>query len=151
MSFVMGTWHAVSRDNYGFFLCIHTWECHEKESSLLFNILWLRTWWLSFDFIFIFIYIWNEAKIIIFKCRMLRVRRTMFLIICCFFVFSLDDHLVAAHHYPKDQFRCELCPKSYSYRPSLLRHRALIHGELRKYPCENCSKVNWFFFESLIK
>ncbi|XP_037042458.1 transcription factor hamlet-like isoform X4 [Bradysia coprophila] len=53
---------------------------------------------------------------------------------------QLDDHLVSTHHYPKDAFRCDICPKSYCYRPSLLRHRALIHGELRKYPCENCTK-----------
>ncbi|CRK91379.1 CLUMA_CG005052, isoform A [Clunio marinus] len=54
----------------------------------------------------------------------------------------LDVHLVATHHYPKDAFRCEHCPKSYCYRPSLLRHRAIVHGEYRKYPCENCSKVS---------
>ncbi|GAB0096363.1 transcription factor hamlet [Sergentomyia squamirostris] len=54
---------------------------------------------------------------------------------------QLDDHLIVSHHYPKDAFRCESCPKTYSYRPSLLRHRALVHGELRKYPCENCTKV----------
>ncbi|XP_055681449.1 transcription factor hamlet-like isoform X2 [Lutzomyia longipalpis] len=53
----------------------------------------------------------------------------------------LDEHLILSHHYPKDAFRCESCPKTYSYRPSLLRHRALVHGELRKYPCENCTKV----------
>lgn len=54
----------------------------------------------------------------------------------------MDVHLVATHHYPKDAFRCEHCPKSYCYRPSLLRHRAIVHGEYRKYPCENCSKVS---------
>ncbi|XP_070493651.1 transcription factor hamlet-like isoform X3 [Chironomus tepperi] len=53
---------------------------------------------------------------------------------------QLDVHLVATHHYPKDAYHCELCPKKYCYRPSLLRHRAIIHGEYRKYPCENCSK-----------
>ena len=61
-----------------------------------------------------------------------------------FFIFTyrLDVHLVATHHYPKDAYHCELCPKKYCYRPSLLRHRAIIHGEYRKYPCENCSKVS---------
>lgn len=58
------------------------------------------------------------------------------------FIYRLDVHLVATHHYPKDAFRCEHCPKSYCYRPSLLRHRAIVHGEYRKYPCENCSKVS---------
>lgn len=57
------------------------------------------------------------------------------------FHFRLDDHLVISHHYPKDAYRCDLCSRSYSYRPSLLRHRAIAHGELRKYPCENCTKV----------
>lgn len=58
------------------------------------------------------------------------------------YIFRLDVHLVATHHYPKDSFHCEHCPKSYCYRPSLLRHRAVVHGEYRKYPCENCSKVS---------
>lgn len=89
---------------------------------------------ISFDFFFLFI---GKCSVLCSKDHVL----IFFLIFIC----SLDDHLVAAHHYPKDQFRCELCPKSYSYRPSLLRHRALIHGELRKYPCENCSKVNIIF------
>lgn len=57
-------------------------------------------------------------------------------------IFRLDVHLVATHHYPKDSFHCEHCSKSYCYRPSLLRHRAVVHGEYRKYPCENCSKVS---------
>ena len=64
------------------------------------------------------------------------------------FICRLDVHLVATHHYPKDAFRCEHCPKSYCYRPSLLRHRAIVHGEYRKYPCENCSKVSVQVFDS---
>ncbi|XP_037902417.1 transcription factor hamlet isoform X3 [Hermetia illucens] len=59
----------------------------------------------------------------------------------CHDIEHLDDHLIAAHHYPKDAFKCELCPKAFCYRPTLLRHRALVHGELRKYPCENCTKA----------
>jgi hypothetical protein len=53
----------------------------------------------------------------------------------------LDDHLVASHRYPPDQFKCELCPRAFSWKPSLQRHRALSHEDIRKYPCENCSKV----------
>lgn len=56
----------------------------------------------------------------------------------------LDEHLIACHQYQKDLYRCDICSKSYCYRPSLLRHRAIIHGELRKYPCENCTKVSKF-------
>ncbi|XP_053662068.1 histone-lysine N-methyltransferase PRDM16 [Anopheles marshallii] len=58
----------------------------------------------------------------------------------CHDIDQLDDHLVISHHYPKDAYRCELCPRAYSYRPSLLRHRAIVHGELRRFPCENCPK-----------
>ncbi|XP_058814809.1 transcription factor hamlet isoform X2 [Topomyia yanbarensis] len=54
---------------------------------------------------------------------------------------QLDDHLVISHHYPKNAYRCELCPRAYCYRPSLLRHRAIVHGEVKRYPCENCPKV----------
>ncbi|KAF5296605.1 hypothetical protein FQA39_LY12433 [Lamprigera yunnana] len=54
---------------------------------------------------------------------------------------KLDEHLIVKHNYRKDEFRCDLCPKSYSHRPCLLKHRALVHGETRKYHCENCTKV----------
>ncbi|KAK4873680.1 hypothetical protein RN001_013040 [Aquatica leii] len=54
---------------------------------------------------------------------------------------KLDEHLIVKHNYRKDEFRCDLCPKSYSHRPCLLKHRALAHGETRKYHCENCTKV----------
>ncbi|KAL5280783.1 MECOM family protein [Megaselia abdita] len=54
---------------------------------------------------------------------------------------TVDNHLVVAHHYRKDEYSCELCSKGFSYRAYLLRHRALTHGEIKKYPCENCSKV----------
>ncbi|XP_019891042.2 transcription factor hamlet isoform X1 [Musca domestica] len=53
----------------------------------------------------------------------------------------LDDHLVGAHHFRKDEFLCELCSKRFCHRPVLLKHRALVHNEIRKYPCENCTKV----------
>lgn len=59
-----------------------------------------------------------------------------------FFLFRLDDHLVAIHQYPKKTFTCDICHKTYSIKPSLLRHRALAHGEFRKFPCENCPKVS---------
>ncbi|XP_073820848.1 hamlet isoform X2 [Musca autumnalis] len=53
----------------------------------------------------------------------------------------LDEHLVVAHHFRKDEFLCELCSKRFCHRPVLLKHRALVHNEIRKYPCENCTKV----------
>ncbi|XP_053692643.1 transcription factor hamlet-like [Sabethes cyaneus] len=59
----------------------------------------------------------------------------------CHDIDQLDDHLVISHHYLKDAFRCELCPRAYCHRPSLLRHRAIVHGEIKRYPCENCPKV----------
>uniref|UniRef100_A0A336LKQ1 CSON011437 protein n=1 Tax=Culicoides sonorensis TaxID=179676 RepID=A0A336LKQ1_CULSO len=57
---------------------------------------------------------------------------------------SLDDHLITSHQYPKEKYPCELCSRAYSHRPSLIRHRAIAHGEVRKYPCENCKKVSEF-------
>ncbi|XP_023303051.2 transcription factor hamlet isoform X1 [Lucilia cuprina] len=54
---------------------------------------------------------------------------------------GLDDHLVGAHHFRKDEFFCELCSQRFCHRPLLLKHRALQHNEIRKYPCENCTKV----------
>lgn len=67
-----------------------------------------------------------------------------------FSICRLDEHLIVSHNYPKDAFTCELCPKSYSYKPSLLRHRAIVHGEHRKYPCENCTKVGFTFIHNCI-
>lgn len=57
----------------------------------------------------------------------------------------LDNHLILCHNYKKDEFRCETCSQAFCYRPSLLRHKALQHGEVRRFPCENCSKVSSFF------
>ncbi|XP_065174278.1 histone-lysine N-methyltransferase MECOM isoform X2 [Atheta coriaria] len=54
---------------------------------------------------------------------------------------ALDDHLIQKHSYRRDEFRCDLCPRAYAYKPCLIRHRSLIHGEHRKYHCENCHKV----------
>ncbi|XP_022916421.2 transcription factor hamlet-like isoform X1 [Onthophagus taurus] len=54
---------------------------------------------------------------------------------------KLDDHLITKHNYRKDDYRCELCPKAYSFRPNLIKHRSVVHGEHRKYHCENCTKV----------
>ncbi|XP_075210177.1 transcription factor hamlet-like [Lycorma delicatula] len=54
---------------------------------------------------------------------------------------QLDTHLVSAHHYPANQFKCDYCSKSFSWRPTLIRHTAALHGENRKYPCENCARV----------
>ncbi|KAI4457222.1 zinc finger protein [Holotrichia oblita] len=54
---------------------------------------------------------------------------------------KLDEHLVTKHNYRKDEYNCDLCPKTYSYRPSLIKHKAIQHGEHKKYHCENCTKV----------
>ncbi|GBP75230.1 Transcription factor hamlet [Eumeta japonica] len=53
----------------------------------------------------------------------------------------LDLHLIQAHAQPAAAFHCELCKRAYSSRALLLRHRALAHTDIRKYPCENCPKV----------
>lgn len=55
-------------------------------------------------------------------------------------IFTLDDHMVEAHSHTRGQYPCEHCPKSFSWRPNLLRHK-MIHGEFRRFPCENCDKV----------
>ncbi|CAH2043788.1 unnamed protein product, partial [Iphiclides podalirius] len=52
----------------------------------------------------------------------------------------LDRHLIQAHAQPAAAFHCELCNRAYSSRALLLRHRALAHTDIRKYPCENCPK-----------
>ncbi|KAK9888053.1 hypothetical protein WA026_000330 [Henosepilachna vigintioctopunctata] len=54
---------------------------------------------------------------------------------------KLDDHLIVKHNYRKEEYKCDYCPKAYSYRPCLIKHRAIVHGEHRKYHCENCTKV----------
>ncbi|XP_063626052.1 histone-lysine N-methyltransferase PRDM16-like isoform X2 [Cydia splendana] len=54
---------------------------------------------------------------------------------------ALDRHLIQSHAQPAAAFHCELCNRAYSSRPLLLRHRALAHTDIRKYPCENCPKV----------
>lgn len=55
-------------------------------------------------------------------------------------IFTLDEHMVEAHSHTRGQYPCEHCPKSFSWRPNLLRHK-MIHGEFRRFPCENCDKV----------
>nr|CAD7567699.1 unnamed protein product [Timema californicum] len=54
---------------------------------------------------------------------------------------GLDGHLVSCHRYPPDQYKCDQCPRTFSWRPTLARHRVTQHGEQRRYPCENCPKV----------
>lgn len=61
------------------------------------------------------------------------------------FIFRLDSHLVTCHRYPAEQHRCDSCPRAYAWRPLLVRHRAIVHGDLRNYPCENCPKVSFKF------
>ncbi|CAH0564476.1 unnamed protein product [Brassicogethes aeneus] len=53
---------------------------------------------------------------------------------------KLDEHLISKHNHRRDEFRCELCPKAYSHRTCLIKHRAVEHGEVKKYHCENCPK-----------
>nr|XP_013189761.1 unnamed protein product [Amyelois transitella] len=53
---------------------------------------------------------------------------------------ALDRHLIQAHGQTPGAFHCELCNRAYSSRALLLRHRALAHTDIRKYPCENCPK-----------
>ncbi|CAB3234126.1 unnamed protein product [Arctia plantaginis] len=52
----------------------------------------------------------------------------------------LDRHLIQEHAQPAAAFHCELCNRAYSTRALHLRHRALAHTDIRKYPCENCPK-----------
>ncbi|XP_030758572.1 histone-lysine N-methyltransferase PRDM16-like isoform X2 [Sitophilus oryzae] len=54
---------------------------------------------------------------------------------------KLDEHLILKHNYRRNEYRCDLCPKAYSFKPCLIKHRAQIHGETKKYHCENCPKV----------
>ncbi|XP_047741595.1 transcription factor hamlet isoform X2 [Hyalella azteca] len=53
---------------------------------------------------------------------------------------SLDEHLIASHGFPANQHRCKYCPRAFAWRPSLIQHN-IIHGEFKRYPCENCSRV----------
>lgn len=54
---------------------------------------------------------------------------------------KLDEHLIQKHNYRRNEYRCDFCPKAYSYKPCLIRHRAVVHGETKKYHCENCTKL----------
>ena len=62
------------------------------------------------------------------------------LILYLTYVCRLDDHMVESHGHKPSQFRCEHCPKSFAWRPNLLKHK-MEHGEYRRFPCENCDKV----------
>ncbi|XP_073962070.1 transcription factor hamlet-like isoform X3 [Choristoneura fumiferana] len=53
---------------------------------------------------------------------------------------ALDRHLIQSHAQQAAAFHCELCNRAYCSRALLLRHRALAHTDIRKYPCENCPK-----------
>ncbi|CAH2092144.1 unnamed protein product [Euphydryas editha] len=61
----------------------------------------------------------------------------------------LDRHLIQAHAQPASAFHCELCNRAYSSRALLLRHRALTHTDIRKYPCENCPKIRRYILGCL--
>ncbi|CAG9812850.1 unnamed protein product [Phaedon cochleariae] len=54
---------------------------------------------------------------------------------------KLDEHLISKHNYRRDEYQCDYCPRAYSYRPCLIKHRSIKHGETKKYHCENCPKV----------
>ena len=56
------------------------------------------------------------------------------------FFYRLDDHMIDAHSHNRGQYPCEHCPKTFAWRPNLLRHK-MVHGEFRRFPCENCDKV----------
>ncbi|KAK3849047.1 hypothetical protein Pcinc_044184 [Petrolisthes cinctipes] len=53
---------------------------------------------------------------------------------------ELDDHLVTAHGYAAGQYRCDYCPRAFAWRPNLIQHKT-VHGEYKRYPCENCPRV----------
>ncbi|KAG7170568.1 Histone-lysine N-methyltransferase MECOM-like [Homarus americanus] len=53
---------------------------------------------------------------------------------------ELDDHLVTAHGYAAGQYRCDYCPRAFAWRPNLIQHKT-VHGEFKRYPCENCPRV----------
>ncbi|XP_050696308.1 histone-lysine N-methyltransferase PRDM16-like isoform X2 [Eriocheir sinensis] len=53
---------------------------------------------------------------------------------------ELDDHLVTAHGYAAGQYRCDYCQRAFAWRPNLIQHKT-IHGEFKRYPCENCPRV----------
>ena len=48
--------------------------------------------------------------------------------------------MIDAHSHNRGQYPCEHCPKTFAWRPNLLRHK-MVHGEFRRFPCENCDKV----------
>ncbi|KAI4473477.1 hypothetical protein M0804_015323 [Polistes exclamans] len=60
----------------------------------------------------------------------------------CVYVCILDEHLVTCHRYPAKQHQCSDCPRGYAWRGLLVRHRAIVHGDRRNYPCENCPRSN---------
>ncbi|XP_060521737.1 histone-lysine N-methyltransferase PRDM16-like isoform X2 [Cylas formicarius] len=54
---------------------------------------------------------------------------------------GLNDHLIVQHSYKENEHKCDLCPRGYSNRSCLIRHRSEEHGEHKKYHCENCAQV----------
>lgn len=57
--------------------------------------------------------------------------------------------MILCHNYQKDSYNCEICTRGFCHRQSLFRHKHLQHGEVRKFQCENCTKVSfdidWIF------
>ncbi|KAB7506330.1 PR domain zinc finger protein 16 [Armadillidium nasatum] len=54
---------------------------------------------------------------------------------------QLDEHLITSHGYSAGQFACEYCPRSFAWKPNLIQHKSIQHGEYKRYPCENCPRV----------
>jgi len=55
---------------------------------------------------------------------------------------AFDQKLVGAHHFKQDEFQCKQCTVRFCHRPLLIKHEAISHNNIRKYSCENCSKVS---------
>ena len=47
---------------------------------------------------------------------------------------------MSTHGYTPGQYICEYCSQSFCWRPNLIKHKT-IHGEYKRYPCENCPRV----------
>ncbi|CAG0880204.1 unnamed protein product [Cyprideis torosa] len=57
--------------------------------------------------------------------------------------YQLDAHLVESHGYTANQYSCDHCNRSFSWKPNLLQHEIQEHGNPSgaKFSCENCGKI----------
>ncbi|CAG9826438.1 unnamed protein product [Diabrotica balteata] len=53
---------------------------------------------------------------------------------------KLDEHVIKNHNHRRDEHQCDYCSKAFSYRPLLIKHLAIKHGQIKRYHCENCTK-----------